>query len=52
MTGIFGLVLTLLLHPPREFEMTERMAPPGWQGKWPLGRPPSHPRVKARMAPM
>ena len=34
MTGIFGLVLTLLLHPPREAEMSERMAPPGWQGNF------------------
>lgn len=34
MTGLFGWVLMILLHPPREAEMSERMAPPGWQGNF------------------
>ena len=34
MTGIFGWVIALLLHPPHEAEMSERLAPPGWQGNY------------------
>jgi len=34
MTGLFGWVLALLLHPPREAEMSERLAPAGWQGNF------------------
>ena len=34
MTGIFGWVLALLLNPPHEAEMSERLAPPGWQGNY------------------
>jgi hypothetical protein len=34
MTGIFGWVLALLLNPPQEAEVTERLAPAGWQGNF------------------
>jgi hypothetical protein len=34
MSGIFGWVLAILLNPPQEAEMSERMAPPGWQGNF------------------
>ena len=34
MTLIIGWVLRLLLHPPQEAEMSERLAPPGWQGNY------------------
>ena len=34
MTGIFGWVLALLLNPPQEAEMSERLAPLGWQGNY------------------
>ena len=33
MTGIFGWVIALLLHPPQEAEMSERLDPPGLAGK-------------------
>jgi hypothetical protein len=34
MTGILGWVLAILLNPPHEAEMSERMAPPGWTGNF------------------
>jgi Permuted papain-like amidase enzyme, YaeF/YiiX, C92 family len=34
MTGIIGWVLAIMIHAPQEAEMSERMAPPGWQGNF------------------
>jgi Permuted papain-like amidase enzyme, YaeF/YiiX, C92 family len=51
MTGLFGWVLTLLLHPPREAEMSERMAPPGWQGNF-WGPEATKARHEGRMPPI
>jgi hypothetical protein len=34
MSGIIGWILALLVNPPQEAEMTERMVPPGWQGNF------------------
>jgi hypothetical protein len=34
MTGIFGWMLALVINAPQEAEMSERMAPPGWQGNF------------------
>ena len=51
-TGIFaGWVLTLLLHPPREAEVSERMAPPGWQGNF-WGPEATKARHEGRMPPI
>jgi Permuted papain-like amidase enzyme, YaeF/YiiX, C92 family len=51
MTGIFGLILSLLLHAPREAEMSERMAPPGWQGNF-WGPEVTKARHEGRMPPI
>jgi hypothetical protein len=34
MTGILAWVLAVYLNPPEEREMSERLAPPGWQGNF------------------
>ena len=34
MSLIIGWVFALLLHPPQEAEMTEQLAPSGWQGNY------------------
>jgi hypothetical protein len=34
MTGFFGWVLAILLNPPQEAELSERLAPTGWQGNY------------------
>jgi hypothetical protein len=34
MSGIFGWILAILLNPPHEAEMSERLAPTGWQGNY------------------
>jgi hypothetical protein len=34
MSGIFGWVLAILLNHPQEAEMSERLAPTGWQGNY------------------
>ncbi len=34
MTRVLVWILALLLNPPREAEMTESLAPPGWQGNF------------------
>jgi hypothetical protein len=51
MTGIFGWVLALLVHPPQEAEMSERMAPPGWQGNY-WGPEATKARHEGRMPPI
>ena len=51
MTGIFGWVLALLLNPPQEAEMSERMAPPGWQGNY-WGPEATRARHEGKMPPI
>jgi hypothetical protein len=51
MTGIFGWVLALLLNPPQEAEMSERMAPPGWQGNY-WGPEATKARHEGKMPPI
>ncbi len=51
MTGIFGWVLALLLNPPQEAEMSERLAPPGWQGNY-WGPEATKARHEGRMPPI
>jgi len=51
MTGIFGWVLALLLNPPQEAELSERMAPPGWQGNY-WGPEATKARHEGRMPPI
>src|SRR5271169_2611507 len=51
MTGLFGWVLAVLLNPPREAEMSERMAPPGWQGNF-WGPEATKARHEGRMPPI
>jgi Permuted papain-like amidase enzyme, YaeF/YiiX, C92 family len=52
MSGIIaGWVLSLLLHPPREAEVSERMAPPGWQGNF-WGPEATKARHEGRMPPI
>ena len=34
MTGIFAWFLSLVLFPPEEREMSERLAPPGFEGNY------------------
>ena len=51
MTGLFGWALMLLLNPPREAEVTERMAPPGWQGNF-WGPEVTKARHEGRMPPI
>jgi len=51
MTPIFTWVLALLLNPPQEAEMTERLAPPGWQGNY-WGPEATKDRHEGRMPPI
>jgi hypothetical protein len=51
MTGIFGWIIALLLHAPHEAEMTEQMAPPGWQGNY-WGPEATRARHEGRMPPI
>ncbi len=52
MSGIIaGWVLSLLLNPPREAEISERMAPPGWQGNF-WGPEATKARHEGRMPPI
>jgi hypothetical protein len=51
MTGIFGWILALLLNPPQEAEMSERLAPPGWQGNY-WGPEATKARQEGRMPPI
>jgi hypothetical protein len=51
MTGIFGWVLALLLNPPQEAEMSERLAPVGWQGNY-WGPDATKARHEGRMPPI
>src|SRR5271165_6744204 len=51
MTGIFGWVLALLLYPPQEAEMTERLAPAGWQGNY-WGPEATKARHEGKMPPI
>lgn len=51
-TGIFfGWFLALLLNPPHEAEMSERMAPPGWQGNF-WGPEATKARHEGKMPPI
>ena len=51
MSGIIaGWVLSLLLNPPREAELSERMALPGWQGNF-WGPEATKARHEGRMPP-
>src|SRR5262245_786424 len=34
MTRLFVWVIAVVLNPPQEAEMSERLAPPGWQGNY------------------
>jgi hypothetical protein len=51
MSGIFGWILALLLNPPHEAEMSERLAPPGFQGNF-YGPEATKARQEGRMAPI
>src|SRR2546430_981537 len=51
MSPIFTWVLTLLLNPPQEAEMSERLAPPGWQGNY-WGPEATKARHEGRMPPI
>jgi hypothetical protein len=51
MSGIFGWILALLLNPPHEAEMSERLAPPGFQGNY-YGPEATKARQEGRMAPI
>jgi Permuted papain-like amidase enzyme, YaeF/YiiX, C92 family len=51
MTPIFTWVLALLLNPPQEAEMSERLAPPGWQGNF-WGPEATKARHEGRMPPI
>ena len=51
MSLIIGWVFGLLLHPPQEAEMSERLAPPGWQGNY-WGPEATRARHEGRMSPI
>jgi hypothetical protein len=51
MSGILGWIVALLLNPPHEAEMSERLAPPGWQGNY-YGPDATKARQEGRMAPI
>jgi hypothetical protein len=51
MTGILGWVLALLINAPQEAEMSERMAPPGWEGNF-WGPEATRARHEGRMPPI
>ncbi len=48
---IIGWFLGVLLHPPQEAEMTERLAPPGWQGNF-WGPQATRARHEGKMPPI
>jgi Permuted papain-like amidase enzyme, YaeF/YiiX, C92 family len=52
MSLIFGWVLAMLLHPPEEREMSERLAPPDWEGKNFWGPEATKARHEGRMPPI
>jgi hypothetical protein len=51
MSGIFGWIVLLLLNPPHEAEMSERLAPPGFQGNY-YGPEATKARQEGRLAPI
>src|SRR5271154_7435530 len=51
MSLIIGVFFGLLLHPPHEAEMSERLAPPGWQGNY-WGPEATKARHEGRMPPI
>jgi hypothetical protein len=51
MSGVFGWILALLLNPPHEAEMSERLAPLGWQGNY-YGPEATRARHEGRMPPI
>jgi hypothetical protein len=51
MTAIYAWVFALLLNPPHEAEMSERLAPPGWQGNY-WGPEATKARREGRMPPI
>jgi Permuted papain-like amidase enzyme, YaeF/YiiX, C92 family len=51
MSLIIGWVFGLLLHPPHETEITERLAPPGWQGNF-WGPEATRARHEGKMPPI
>src|SRR5271165_5756319 len=51
MSGILGWIVALLLNPPHEAEMSERLAPPGWQGNY-YGPEATKARQEGRLAPI
>ncbi len=51
MSGLFGWILALLLNPPQEAEMSERIAPVGFQGNY-YGPEATKARQEGRMPPI
>ena len=51
MSGIFGWIVALLLNPPHEAEMSERLAPPGFQGNY-YGPEATKARQEGRLSPI
>jgi Permuted papain-like amidase enzyme, YaeF/YiiX, C92 family len=51
MSGILGWIVALLLNPPHEAEMSERLVPPGFQGNY-YGPEATKARQEGRMAPI
>jgi Permuted papain-like amidase enzyme, YaeF/YiiX, C92 family len=51
MSLIIGVFFGLLLHPPQEFEMSESLAPPGWQGNY-WGPEATRARHEGKMPPI
>jgi hypothetical protein len=51
MSGIFGWILALLLNPPQEAEMSERLTPPGFQGNY-YGPEATKARQEGKLAPI
>ena len=51
MTLILGWALSILLHPPEEAEITERLAPPGYQGNF-WGPEATRARHEGKMPPI
>ncbi len=51
MSGILGWTVALILHPPEEREMSERMVPAGWKGNF-WGPEATKARHEGRMSPI
>src|SRR5262249_12702367 len=51
MFGILAWLLALALYPPEEREMSERLAPPGWQGNY-WGPEATEARREGRLPPI